>query len=250
MFHLQEEKEAHRFSLKWHPRSNTLFIVVALAVFPVLVLFAFYSSLNVAATNGPIFTLGNFSQPPNNFFVATTNHTLYTFTINNTNLFSQPNNTFFPSISIPPAYVVVLIIIVFLVVGLGMVRNIQRQRRISAFEVSEGTKAMRVEVIAVLDDAVSKLQEGSDYRETILECYKRISQVIESRIAFDGSSKTPREFKIIASERLQFRSSYLSQVTDLFELARYSHHEITKGEAEAAIDCFSNLKKDLVQESD
>ncbi|MDA4129576.1 MAG: DUF4129 domain-containing protein [Thaumarchaeota archaeon] len=220
-----------------------------LALFPLLVLFAFYSSLNVAATNGPIFKLGNFSQPPNNFFVATTNHTLYTFTINNTNLFSQPNN-FFSSVSIPPAYVFALIAILFSAVVLGMVRNIQRQRRISAFEVSEGTKAMRAEVIAVLDDAVSRLQEGSNYRETILECYRRISQVIESKIAFDSSSKTPREFKIIASERLQFRSSYLSQVTDLFELARYSQHEITKGEAEAAMDCFSNLKADLVQERD
>jgi len=133
---------------------------------------------------------------------------------------------------------------------LGLVRNIQRQRRISEFEVSEGAKALRDEVIAALDNALSRLQYGNDYRETILDCYRKISQVIESKIDFDGSSKTPREFKLVASDRLQLRSSDLSQVTDLFEVARYSQHEITKGEAEAAIECFSNLKADLMQKRD
>ena len=107
---------------------------------------------------------------------------------------------------------------------------------------------MNLVVVAALDDALSQLGRGGDYRETILECYKRISRIIETKGAFDGSASTPREFRKIASERLELHSYYFSEMTDLFELARYSQHAITEDEALSAITCFSNLKTELTQD--
>jgi hypothetical protein len=226
---------------------KSVLILILVAVFPVLILTAFYSSLNVAATNSPLFKFGNFGQSSNNVLLTTTNNTIFSFTENNTSLFNQPNNSF-PSLpAIPANFIIILIILAFLVVGFGLVRNLQRQNSLSGFDLSEDAKTKRAEIVAALDTALSQLGRGGEYRETILECYRKISQIIETKAAFDGSSFTPREFKKIASERLQLQSYYLSEVTDLFELARYSQHGITEDEAQSAIACFTNLKAELTQ---
>jgi hypothetical protein len=226
--------------------SKTLLTLILLAIFPVLILTAFYSSLNVTATNGPLFKFGNLGQPANNVPVNTFNETIF-FTENNTSLFNQPNNSF-PSLpAIPGNFIILLILLAFLAVGIGLVRNLRRQNSMSGFDLSEDAKTKRAEIVDALDTALSQLERGGDYRDTILECYRKISQIIETKGAFDGSPFTPREFKKIASERLQLQSYYLSEVTDLFELARYSRHGISEDEAKSAIACFTNLKAELTQ---
>ncbi|MFI5420933.1 MAG: DUF4129 domain-containing protein, partial [Nitrososphaerales archaeon] len=202
---------------------------------------------NVAATNGAFFKFGNFDQSQNNVIPAMRNETLYTFTINDTNLFNQPNNTF-PFPTIPANFLIVLIVLLFGIVAAGLWRNFRGQRTISAFDLSEETKTKRAEIAAVLGDSLSQLEQGGDYRGIILDCYRKISQIIEIKAAFDGGPATPREFKQIAAERLQLKSRYLSEVTVLFERARYSQHEITKEEADAAMDCFSKLRAELLPE--
>ena len=229
------------------PFTKWMLIFLVLVVFPLLVLTAFYASLNVAANKGAIFKFGNFDQSQNNNILARSNETLYTFTLNNTNLFNtQSNNSSFPFPAISTNLLIVLIFVLFGIVAAGLWRNFRAQRAISGFDLSEETKAKRAEIAGVLGDALTRLGQGGDYRGIILECYQKISQIIEIKGAFDGSPATPREFKQLAADRLQIQSRSLSDVTDLFELARYSDHEITREEAQAAIDCFSQLKAELL----
>src|SRR5579872_2176214 len=146
--------------------TRPVLILLLLAIFPILILTAFYSSLNVAATNGPIFKFGGFGQPANNIVVTSFNDTIFGNT-NNTGLFNQPNSTFFSLPPIPESFVVALVILAFLAVGIGLFRNFQRQRQLSGFDLSEEAKAKRAEVVAALDDALSQLGRGEGYRETI-----------------------------------------------------------------------------------
>ncbi len=113
-------------------------------------------------------------------------------------------------------------------------------RRVSPFEETEFQRE-RLVLASILDGAAAKLSSGSGYRETVLQCYNLISQILEEKSAIDGRTLTAREFRRDVSEILRLESPYLSRVTDLFEVARYSQEEITKEEALAASDCFSNL---------
>ena len=155
------------------PLTKLLLISLVLIVFPFLILTAFYSSQNVAATNGAIFKFGNFDQSQNNVIPAMRNETLYTFTVNDTSLFNQPNNSF-PFPTIPANFLIVLIVLLFGIVAAGLWRNFRGQRTITAFDLSEETKTKRAEIAAILGDSLSQLEQGGDYRGLILDCYRKI----------------------------------------------------------------------------
>ena len=76
--------------------------------------------------------------------------------------------------------------------------------------------------------------------------YKLIAELLEERSDVDGKVLTAREFKKRVSEKLKIDSPYLAQVTELFEVARYSvQEEITVEQAQQAAICLSNLSAPL-----
>ncbi len=135
-----------------------------------------------------------------------------------------------------------ILFVVALVVIVALLLRVRRFniKRVRPFEETEFQEE-RLAVASILDNAAAKLNSGSEYRETVLQCYKLISQALEKKSALDGKPLTAREFRDKVSEILRFDSPYLSRATDLFELARYSQDEITREEALAASDCLSNL---------
>jgi len=96
-----------------------------------------------------------------------------------------------------------------------------------------------------LDDAVSQLVRGNEYRRTVLECYRKISEVLEAKSAIDGKPLTAREFEKKVSSSLKLSTPYLSEVTDIFEIARYSNKEISKADADFAIESLTKLSSVL-----
>lgn len=103
----------------------------------------------------------------------------------------------------------------------------------------------RQRVAEILDNAVRRLSLGSDYRDTVLKCYKSIVRVMESKSSLQSKTLTPSEFRLIVSEKLKFDSPSFSRVTSLFEVARYSENIITQGNAEEAIQSLAALSKEL-----
>ncbi len=114
---------------------------------------------------------------------------------------------------------------------------------------SDELEKQRNEVANILDQTVSDLRRGGEYRQTVLECYRKICEILESRSKIDGSLLTAREFEAAVSTRLKLNSPYLTQITSIFEDARYSVHEISEQEADTAIDCLTHLSSAL-RESD
>lgn len=212
-----------------------LIIALALFVFPLLVTSAFFSGSNLKVS-------------PLSFHLGGGNAGGAQGIQNLTGSQSGAENPILPpfmTLSFPLLPKVnlgeILLVVAFVVIVALLLRvrgfNI---KRVHPFEETEFQEE-RLAVASILDNAVAKLNSGSEYRETVLQCYKLISQALEKKSALDGKPLTAREFRDKVSEILRFDSPYLSRATDLFELARYSQDEITREEALAASDCLSNL---------
>jgi len=221
--------------------------LAAIIVFPLLVVVAFYSSLNVSTTNGPL--LPNIGGVGGFYFTTTGNSSLSTFIMLNE---TSVQNSSFPNLfpQIPESVLVSLILILFACTSLAVILTTRRRNATLAtgFEESELNEQRR-EVATILDQTISSLSEGGEYRRTVLECYRRICEILESRSKIDGHLLTAREFEATLSDRLKFTSPYLTQITEIFEDARYSKHEVSEREADAAIDCLTHLSS-VLRETD
>jgi hypothetical protein len=141
----------------------------------------------------------------------------------------------------------VLLIVTVGVAALIVWRGLSTRRgRTTPFEDDGDLLAeRRRKMAAILDAAAAKLNSGSSYRETVIQCYKMISELLEERSDVDGKVLTAREFRRRVSEKLKIDSPYLDQVTELFEVARYSVNDITEEQAKQAAVCLSNLSAPL-----
>jgi Domain of unknown function (DUF4129) len=234
-------------------------LVLSLLVLPLLIVVAFSASLNITTSSGPLFNLseGAAGELNNNRTVVVTttiDSTLYVNTVSSAhqrNLGQQVVNSSITGIS--PSYLIAILSALFLVVALGIVLNFRRSNRTTAAfysedgeEDEEERKKRRAQVSQALDEAISKLKEGGEYRKTVLECYRKIVAILEKRAKVKSTLLTAREFEDAASKSLGLKDDPdLARVTNLFEVARYSTHDITSAEAESAIDCLSNLRKVL-----
>lgn len=194
----------------------------------------------MTATNGPIFP-GLASE---NLFNQTSR-----FGVNITvtgNVTSIPTGFFpniFPNISIPPYFLTALIVLLLGIVSASIILNLKLQSSsiVSSFDEETDLEKQRESVADILDSAIDGLRQGGEYRKTVLQCYRKICEILEQKSKISGELLTAREFESAVSVKLKMYSPYLSQMTDIFEVARYSDREVTKAEADSAIVCLSNL---------
>lgn len=218
-------------------------MLASIVALPMVVILAFYASLNVNATNGPLFGNFGFGSGISNL----TEHFEENLTAPSSNGTYTPFPNFFPNLRLPSYLLTALIIIVLIILSVFLVRGLRLQSALLAGEFSEEdlVEKQRNEVADILDRTAFRLRQGEDYRQTVLECYRRICENLEERYRVDGRPLTAREFETSVSILLKLNSPYLSRVTDIFELARYSLHDISRDDADAAIDCLTNLSTAL-----
>jgi hypothetical protein len=214
--------------------------MAVIIVFPLFVLVSFYASLNVRATSGSL--IPNLGGVGGLYLTSTNNISQTTFFLVNQ---SSIQSRSFPGLlpAIPASFLVVLILILFVAFSLALILKTSRQgttTQSTGFNEDE-LENRRKQVADALDQTASELTLGGEYRQTVLECYRKLSKILELRSEIDGRSLTARQFEILVETRLKLDSPYLNQITRIFEAARYSQHEISKADAEAAIDCLSHL---------
>jgi len=77
------------------------------------------------------------------------------------------------------------------------------------------------------EDQASIIKTEQEIKE-ILECYYEVSKNLEGRGANDSPSYTPPEFTDdVVSKRL-CKNSFIDNITDLFEEAKFSNHKMTE----------------------
>ncbi len=94
----------------------------------------------------------------------------------------------------------------------------------------------QAEGIIAVEDAIHILesQETPDPRTRIINCYRRMIQAAQHLGTPITSDQTARELETAIRKMLMLKGSAITDLTDLFEEARYSSHPITEQNGEEA----------------
>ena len=216
---------------------------LSLVAFPLLIMIAFYASRTLVPSLAKV----QFSSPAQNVSAVTiSERTVQRPVFNGTGVPGFLNLSFpgFPKITYSDILFAIAVIVITLAC-LQAFRVISNRRSIKPVPDIEVLIEERKRVANIIDETVRKLSFGSNYRDTVLKCYKLIAETLEDKTSVDGRTLTASEFMKIVSERLKINSSNLANVTSLFEVARYSENEVTRENAGEAIEYLSSLSSEL-----
>jgi len=88
---------------------------------------------------------------------------------------------------------------------------------------------------------IKDLETDGDYRKSVLNCYKEMCNWLNRQGVHKGSFQTPREFAMATKNFLKISPEGLYTLTQIFEKARYSKHEIIIEERDKAIKCLNEI---------
>ncbi len=103
----------------------------------------------------------------------------------------------------------------------------------------------RVEARERVERAIYKARIGKDVRGAILSAYKEMEMLMRERGVRDQEYFTPREFREFALENLKISQEPVDILTELFEIARYSRHEMTEDDRDRAIKALEAIRNEI-----
>jgi len=145
-----------------------------------------------------------------------------------THLISSGNNT----------YLFVLFSVVLLItVIIFIVKNYR-------IEKPKG-EVTRREIREYFEEAIYQVKIGKDVRGAILSAYLEMEKLMKAHGVEDKKYYTPREFKEFAIQQLNIREEPVERLTSLFELARYSRHEMNEEHRKEALNALEEIRNDI-----
>jgi len=110
---------------------------------------------------------------------------------------------------------------------------------IMLFKKHQNEEKPNIEDIAT--KTIIKLKTDYDHRKTVINCYKQLCEWLSSKGVRKDSYQTPREFAIAAKDYIKMSPQSLYTLTQIFEKARYSTHEIDSDDRDKAITCLKEI---------
>lgn len=94
---------------------------------------------------------------------------------------------------------------------------------------------------ALAQAALADIRAGGDLRDTVLRCYRDMSQVLRERRGLEREqAMTPREFaEYLAAEGL--RDEHIQRLTRLFERVRYGGTSADERDSREAVECLGAI---------
>lgn len=106
-------------------------------------------------------------------------------------------------------------------------------------------KKRKIEEKPTIEDiatqTISRLKTEGDYRKTVIDCYKQMCDWLDQKGVKKGTYQTPREFALATRSHLKMSPGSLYELTQVFEKARYSPHEISSEDRDKAIKFLSEI---------
>jgi hypothetical protein len=85
--------------------------------------------------------------------------------------------------------------------------------------------------------AIDTLHAGRDLKDTVLRCYREMSQVLQEQRGIQRQKgMTPREFEKYLAE-IGLRDEHIRRLTRLFESVRYGDNVSSERDKREAMDC-------------
>jgi len=122
---------------------------------------------------------------------------------------------------------IILAVIIFIVV----IRFSQRRSQVIALEM----------IAEEAQQAIDMIHSGGDVRETIINCYREMLNVVkQTRGIIRAEAMTAEEFGELLKKK-GLPSAPLQRLTLLFEEVRYGNHDATKKQEQLAVMCLEEL---------
>jgi hypothetical protein len=134
-----------------------------------------------------------------------------------------------------------VVIVLIIVGGIGAYAVLSRPQRRALRTVRRSRRALA----AALDESLDDLRSDPDVRRAIIAAYARM----ERALAYAGLPRAPAEAPYEYLERslveLDTSSDGARRLTDLFERAKFSHHEPAESMRDEAIDALVAVRDEL-----
>lgn len=101
---------------------------------------------------------------------------------------------------------------------------------------------------STIDQTVEDLYSGKDVRSTIIRAYQKMCRTLEDSGVSQDDDMTPREFKNQVMGRLDVSKEAISDMTTVFEEARYSRHQMGDSDRKRALDNLERLRGEIGDE--
>jgi hypothetical protein len=117
---------------------------------------------------------------------------------------------------------------------------------IDALKGGEPTRERRRrEAVRAVRRTLLDLEAGTDFRLAVMACYQRMCSLIAARGVAEQDVLTAREIEGLALAELGLSREGVDGLTNLFEEARYSTHEIGPAQRDRAIECLTSIRREL-----
>jgi len=135
-----------------------------------------------------------------------------------------------------------------LVVGGGLVLLavvLLRRRREEELEDEEESETVEEELTVVVSDTIDDLRGEADPRKAVIAAYARMERVLGQHGEPRDPSEAPFEYLARVLLRLRVRPAAVRDLTELFERAKFSTHDIDQRMKERAIAALISVRDDL-----
>jgi hypothetical protein len=122
---------------------------------------------------------------------------------------------------------------------------IQRRRRKRRHAVPLPTPSVTEDLVATMSDAIDDLEAEPDARRAVIAAYARMEGVFARHGLRRKPSETPMEYLRRILLGLTARADAVSDLTSLFEQAKFSSHEIDGSMKQDAIGALREIRDDL-----
>ena len=157
-----------------------------------------------------------------------------------------PNQS--PRAKIPPRHAHFDWPLALSVVGLVLVSGAFIYLRLRRRPQLELASSVEEDLARAVDTTIDDLRRERDARRAVIAAYANMERVLASHQMMRRPAETPLEYLARILGELEVRESAVRRLTQLFEYAKFSRHEIDSAMKEEAIAALEDVRDDLRRE--
>ena len=101
------------------------------------------------------------------------------------------------------------------------------------------------ELARVIGSTIEELRSERDARRAVIAAYANMERILASNGLARGPAEVPYEYLVRVLQLLEVRESAVRSLTELFEYAKFSEHDIDAAMKERAIESLVTVREDL-----
>jgi hypothetical protein len=118
-----------------------------------------------------------------------------------------------------------------------------RNRR--SFVPDRDDQSLEADMVSAIETTIDDLRSERDPRKAVIAAYAQMERTLTAHGLPRGQAEAPREYLTRILRGLAVRETAVHTLTELFEYAKFSRHEIDATMKESAIDALLAVREDL-----